>query len=99
MAFGEFMPIRNEGRNHATYKLTILIMKLAQNYIFYAEDRDGIKTIQGLKSCIEPSKTSVYKHLQNLLDFSTYTNGDPVMVGYMSARKWNKDSKYIKFSY
>jgi len=74
-------------------------MRLKQNYIFYAEDDHGVKTVQAIKDCLEPTKTKEYKHIQSLLDFSTYTHGDPVRVGYMTAREWNKDSKYIKFAY
>lgn len=93
------MPIRDEGRNYTTYNLTILIMRLAQNYIFYAEDDHGVKTIQALKECVEPAKTKEYKHLQSLLDFSSYTHGDPVRVGYMSARAWNEETQNVKFAY
>lgn len=74
-------------------------MRLPQNYIFYSEDDHGVKTIQALKSCVEPSKTKEYQHLQAILDFSSYADGGPVRVGYISAKSWNEENKKIKFAY
>ena len=69
-------------------------MKFENNWIFYSEDDNGIRTIQSFRRCLEPSKTKEYKHIQSLLDFNNF-----VRVGYMSAQAWNENSQYIKFAY
>ena len=70
-------------------------MKLLTNWVFYTEDRNGVRTIQSIQECKSPAKTSNYKHLMYLLDNAK----DAHVVGHMTANAWNQQYQYIKVAY
>jgi hypothetical protein len=64
---------------------------MTNTWIFYGNDRNGIKTIHYIKECKKPERTSEYKEMMHLLENNTYYT-----TGYMTSKAWNKDHQYIK---
>ena len=64
---------------------------MTNTWIFYGNDRSGIKTIHYIKQCKRPEATSEYKEMMQLLENNTYYT-----TGYMTSKAWNKESQYIK---
>ena len=66
---------------------------MIHTWIFYATDREGIKTIHYIKQCKKPEMTGEYKDMMRRLDFNEcYT------TGYMTSKAWNKDNQFIKIA-
>lgn len=70
-------------------------MNLYTNWIFYTQDRNGVRTIQSMRECVHPQKTSDYKHLMWLLENAK----DCHVVGHMTAKAWNEQYQFVKIAY
>ena len=62
-----------------------------KNWIFYGNDREGIRTIHFIKKCKRPEATKEYKEMMQLLGNNIYYT-----TGYMTSKAWNEENQYIK---